>query len=149
VEGSVYCLCERKSALISGRAASIFLIWMSKCPMEMVPRSLNLRRATAQSAANHQSMTPPSESLRTVFRHSGGKPQSITTGRLNFYRVSMNGAADVLASNKVSHAVASPCRSSTPGFSTSRCRKLFFSSSHLQKVDFPEAGMPEIRKCMP
>jgi hypothetical protein len=24
----------------------------------------------------------------------------------------------------------------------------FFSSSHLQKVDFPEAGMPEIRKCM-
>src|SRR5690349_5607034 len=30
----------------------------------------------------------------------------------------------------------------------SRCRKPFFSSSHLQKLDFPEAGTPEIRKCI-
>src|ERR1700693_4448828 len=28
--GSAYSTCERKSALISGSAASIFLIWMSK-----------------------------------------------------------------------------------------------------------------------
>ena len=57
-------------------------------------------------------------------------------------------AADVPASNRGFHAEASPYRSSTPGFSTSRCRNPFFSSSHLQKVDFPEAGIPEIRKCM-
>ena len=80
VEGSVYSTCERKSELISDKATSIFLVWMSKSPMGMVPRS--------------------SESLRTVFRHSGGKPQSMTTGRLNLSRAGTKGAEDALASNR-------------------------------------------------
>ena len=113
-----------------------------------VPRSVNLRRATAQSAANHHSMTPPSNSLRTVSRHSGGKPQSMATGRLNFSKASTKGAAVAPTPNRASHAVASPCRSRTPSSSTLRWRNPFFSSSHLQKVDFPEAGMPEMRRCM-
>ena len=92
-------------------------------------------------------MTPPSNSLRTAGRCSGGKPHSIATGRLNLSSSARKGAADAPLSNRASQAVASLYRSSTPGFSTSRCTNPLFSSSHLEKVDFPEAGMPEIRKC--
>ena len=106
VEGSVYSLCEPKEGVDFREGGFDF----SDLDVEVLhgawqPRAMNLRRATAQSAANHHSMTPPSKSLRTVLRCSGGKPQSMTTGRLNFSRASMNGAAVALASNRVFQAV--------------------------------------------
>ena len=51
-----------------------------------------------------------------------------------------NFASDALGSNRVAHAVVSPYRSSTPGFSTSRCRNPFFFFEPPAKGGFPRSG---------
>ena len=68
VEGSVYSLCEPKRALISGRAASIFRIWIRR----LAHGGSDVIRICGERRPSHQQTTKAERRCRRVCGQCSG-----------------------------------------------------------------------------